>query len=79
MRACGSGVREGRIPYRALIPRKLENVLVAGRRVSCDRPVQASIRVTPCCFTKGQAAGAAAAIAARDDVPVRGVDVSRFV
>lgn len=74
----GKGESYG-IPYRALIPRKLENVLVAGRCISCDRPVQASIRVMPCCFTTGQAAGAAAAFAARDDVPVRGVDVSRFV
>ncbi len=54
------------IPYRCLTPRGLDNVLVAGRCVSVDRSVHGSIRVMPGCFITGQAAGAAAALCARD-------------
>ena len=63
------------IPYRILTPRGLDNVLVAGRSVSCDRYIQSSIRVMPGCFITGQAAGVAAAIAAEKDTCVRGFDV----
>jgi hypothetical protein len=62
------------IPYRALIPRSLENVLVAGRCVSCSRDAQAAIRVTANCFSMGQAAGIAAAMASDGDV--RSVNVA---
>ena len=51
------------IPYRALIPQGLSNLLVAGRCLSCDREVQSSLRVMPGCFITGQAAGCAAALA----------------
>ena len=54
------------IPYRTLLPRGLDNVLVAGRCISCDRYIQASVRVMPGCFITGQAAGMAAALAVRD-------------
>ncbi len=66
------------IPYRTLIPKGLSNVLVAGRCVSCDRYVLASIRVMPGCFITGQAAGAAAAIAASNHANVRDVDVQKL-
>lgn len=49
------------IPYGCLVPALLDNVLMAGRCISTDRPVQASVRVMPACFLTGQAAGAAAA------------------
>lgn len=51
------------IPYRILTPRGLDNLLVAGRCVSTDRSMQASIRVMPGCFITGQAAGIAASVA----------------
>ncbi|MGI6496122.1 MAG: FAD-dependent oxidoreductase [Kiritimatiellia bacterium] len=70
----GSGESYG-IPYRALVPQRLENVLVAGRCISADRSIQASIRVMPCCYVTGQAAGAAAALASRADGETRSVDV----
>jgi hypothetical protein len=54
------------IPFRCLIPRDLENVLVAGRNISCDAAVHGSIRVMPVCLAMGEAAGHAGAIAARD-------------
>lgn len=61
------------IPYRALIPRGLTNVLTAGRCVSTDRQMQASIRVMPGCFITGQAAGVAAALATEQGGEVRAV------
>jgi len=66
------------IPYRILTPRGLDNVLVAGRCVSCDRAVQSSIRVMPGCFITGQAAGMAAAMAVEADTSTRGIEVSRL-
>jgi hypothetical protein len=66
------------IPYRALVPRNLDNVVVAGRCISADRYLQASVRVMPGCFITGQAAGVAAALAAgasgRDARTTRQVD-----
>jgi hypothetical protein len=63
------------IPYRCLTPRGLENVLVAGRSISADRSVQASVRSMPCCMAQGEAAGLAADMAAGGGGAVRGVDV----
>ena len=63
------------ITYRSLVPRGLENVLVAGRCISADRFLQASIRVMPGCYITGQAAGVAAAMAAAGSGAVREVDV----
>jgi hypothetical protein len=54
------------IPYRCLTPRGLRNVLTAGRSISTDRAVQGSTRVMPVCLCTGEAAGLAAALAARD-------------
>ncbi|MDD5483989.1 MAG: FAD-dependent oxidoreductase [Kiritimatiellae bacterium] len=66
------------IPYRILTPKKLANVLVAGRCVSADRAVQASIRVMPGCYITGQAAGMAAALMVQRQTDCRGVDVSEL-
>ncbi|MES2460981.1 MAG: FAD-dependent oxidoreductase [Armatimonadota bacterium] len=61
----GPGESHG-IPYRCLIPTGLQNVLVAGRSISCERIVQGSVRVMPVCLAMGEAAGTAAAMAARN-------------
>jgi len=63
------------IPYRSLIPQGVKNVLVAGRSISTDRPVQASVRVMPVCLVTGEAAGMAAALACETGGDVRAVDV----
>ncbi|UCE99259.1 MAG: FAD-dependent oxidoreductase [Planctomycetota bacterium] len=63
------------IPYRALTPKGLENVLVAGRCISTDRYVHGSIRVMPGCMITGQAAGAAAALAAAKKTNTRAINV----
>ncbi|GHU77998.1 membrane protein [Clostridia bacterium] len=62
------------IPYRSLIPKGLTNVLTAGKNISCDREVQGSVRVMPPCLVTGQAAGTAAAMAAKSNAGVREVD-----
>lgn len=64
------------IPYRSLIPQKLINVLVAGRCISADRYMQSSLRVMPCCFLTGQAAGIAAALS--PDGTARAVPVQKM-
>ena len=63
------------IPYRIMCAKGVKNLLVAGRCVSTDQKVQASIRVMPACFITGQAAGMAAAMAADGRGDVHGVDV----
>ncbi len=62
------------IPYRCLTVRGFGNLLVAGRCVSTDRSMQASVRVMPGCYITGQAAGMAAAIAANTNCNVHEVD-----
>ncbi len=62
------------IPYRCLTPKNTKNLLTAGKIISCDQLMLGSVRVVPCCFATGQAAGTAAAMAARADISVRSVD-----
>lgn len=64
------------IPYRCLIPQGVDNLLVAGRSLSADRAAQGATRVMPFCFAMGEAAGMAAALAARGSGRVRDVDAT---
>ena len=64
------------IPYRILLPQKIDNLLTAGRCVSTDRYVQSSLRVMPGCFITGQAAGAAAALSIQQQVDPRKLEIS---
>jgi len=64
------------IPYRCLVPKKVDNLLVAGRCVSTTHEAQAAIRVIPIVVAIGQAAGTAAALAVKLNVPPRNLDVS---
>ncbi len=54
------------VPYRSLLPLGCDNLLVAGKTVSCRSQAAGAIRVMPCAMAMGQAAGAAAAIACSD-------------
>ena len=56
------------IPYRSLLPRRVSNLLVAGRCLSATQDAQAAVRVSGPCFAMGQAAGTAAALSLRRDV-----------
>jgi hypothetical protein len=64
------------IPLRTLITRDSVNTLMAGRCFSATHDAQASIRSMAQCMAMGQAAGTAAAMAAKGDGTTRGVDVS---
>jgi hypothetical protein len=66
------------IPYRALIPQGVGNLLVVGRAISADRMMQGSVRCMPACFATGEAAGLAAAMAARGTGNVQEVDVRKL-
>ena len=62
------------IPYRALVPRGVDNLLIAGRMMSVELVAHNSTRNTVCCLVCGQAAGTAAAMATTQDVAPRDVD-----
>jgi hypothetical protein len=64
------------VPYRCMLPQGVSNLIVAGRSVSSDRPIQGSLRVMPNCFAMGQAAGTAAAMASRTGVGYRDISIS---
>lgn len=55
------------VPLRALIPKGSRNFLVAGRSVSSDRLANSALRVQASCMGMGQAAGAAAALAVKNN------------
>lgn len=65
------------IPYRCLVPRQVEGLLVAGRCISGTHEAQSSYRVIPTCIATGQAAGVAAACASAQRESVREVDLDR--
>ena len=66
------------IPYRCLVPRRVEQLLVAGRCISATHEGAASARVIPACYATGQAAGVAAAIATSTNTSPRRVPVDRL-
>lgn len=66
------------IPYRCLVPKKIKNVLVAGRSIGADRTMQASARVIPCCYITGQAAGVAAAVCVENGTSAAEADVTEI-
>jgi len=66
------------IPYRAFIPKGLNGILVAGRLITSTWEAHMSTRNTGCCMAQGQAVGTAAAIAAKDGVDVRDVDIQKL-
>jgi hypothetical protein len=65
------------IPYGALVPEKLDGMLACGRHVSCDKNSHTFMREIPQCWITGQAAGAAAAVAAAQGVEPRAADIAR--
>jgi hypothetical protein len=59
------------IPYRSLVPLKLENLLVAGRCLSTEFMAQAGCRLVLTCLNMGQAAGTAAALSLKQQIMPR--------
>jgi hypothetical protein len=62
------------IPYRALVPRKAENLLVAGRCFSSEMYANDQLNLIPFCVAMGEAAGTAAALALKGRVSPRKVN-----
>ena len=63
------------IPFRAMLPKGLDGVIVTGLSISAHRDAVPLIRMQPDIQNGGYAAGVAAAMAARDGVPIRGIDI----
>jgi hypothetical protein len=66
------------IPLRALIPKKSQNFLVAGRCIGSDRLANSALRVQASCMGMGQAAGAAAALACNSKTTPLNVPISQI-
>ena len=64
------------VPYRCLVPKGRENLLVAGRCASFSHIAAASCRLSRNMLALGHAAGLGAAIAAKNETPVANVDVA---
>ncbi len=62
------------MPYRALLPVKVENLLVAGRLITSTWEAHMSTRNTVSCMAQGEAVGTAAALCAREGVTPRQLD-----
>lgn len=62
------------IPYRSLIPREIENLLVAGRCFSSDQVANDILSPIQFCIAMGQAAGTAAALSVENNVVPRKID-----
>ena len=64
------------IPYRSLLPKEYDNLLVAGRCISTTHEAQASIRIMPICACLGEAAGTAVSVAHKSGKTAHSVDIN---
>jgi hypothetical protein len=66
------------LPYRMLVPEGIDNLLVAGRCAAMTHEGQSAARVSGACFTMGEAAGAAAALALSGNTIPRDIAVEKL-
>ncbi len=66
------------IPYRCLVPQKIDNLLVTGRCMSSDQPSYESWRAMAPIMSLGEAAGAAAALSAEEKTTPRKLNVKKL-
>lgn len=66
------------IPYRSLLPKKTENLLVAGRCFSFEPDLTEDARLIGPCLITGQGAGAAAGLAIKERNTVRNINIARL-
>lgn len=66
------------IPYGCLLPENVEGLLLSGRNISGSHLAHSNFRVMPICIAIGEAAGAAAAIAAAENIALRDVEVGKI-
>lgn len=72
----GLKLPEFQIPYGSLLPKTVDNVIAAGRCISCASDLIDRVRLIPVCMVTGQAAGVAAALSAKAGVRPREVPVA---
>ncbi|NLL38691.1 MAG: FAD-dependent oxidoreductase [Clostridiales bacterium] len=65
------------IPYRSILPQKVENLLCPGRHISADDVAIDWLTLIPQCVGTGQAAGVAAAVAVADGTTARDVNIRK--
>ncbi len=63
------------VPYRTLVPKTVDHLLVAGRATGGDRVSHAATRNMMCCTVTGQGAGVAAAVSVKHDQDFSEIDV----
>jgi hypothetical protein len=66
------------LPYRMLVPEKIDNLLVAGRCASMTQEGQSAARVSGACFVMGEAAGLAAATALSGNTLPREIAIDKL-
>ena len=66
------------VPYRALLPRDLDGILVTGLGISAHRDSMPILRMQACIQNQGYAAGTAAAAIASQGIPARSLDVKKL-
>ncbi len=67
------------IPFRSLIPKKIKNLMFAGRNISADSVAFASVRGMPQCMLMGQAVGTAANMVIQNGISVQEIDTDELV
>ena len=63
------------IPYRCMVPKQVDNLLVVGRAIGGDKVAHAATRNMACCAVVGQGAGIAAALSIRQNCPLDRLDI----
>ncbi len=66
------------VPYRCLVPEKIDNLFAAGRCVSADEMAINTLSPIQFCIGTGQAAGTAAALAVKEGIPPRKINYSKL-
>jgi len=66
------------IPYRCLVPKSIDNLLVAGRCISVNYVAYGSTRVMAQCMATGQAAGTAAALSIKENISLRKINMTNL-
>ncbi|CAM5766878.1 pyridine nucleotide-disulfide oxidoreductase [Labrys miyagiensis] len=64
------------LPYRAMLPKQIGNLIVAGRSIGGDKISHAAVRNMMCCAVDGQGAGTAAAVSLRTGRSFNDVDIA---
>jgi hypothetical protein len=66
------------VPYRCLVPVKIDNLLVAGRCISSTHVAESSVRAIYACMLTGQAAGTAASVSIQGKQTTEKADIGKI-